>query len=185
MWAAIILPTIQFYLDKSTDIWLTVPSPPQTRIRRLGTLLYISNLQKKKRKCKKTCSERRKKEIIIYHVLPLPRTSLSQVKHLPGVQVPHERADDFGSLHRQEEVLLCGCKIKFLCNKNCVWVLTWFPPLFGLTNTSKGFMSWEGIGLTTKCFHLPSCWELNIEIYIYIYIYIWRIYVTFIHSSSQ
>lgn len=111
--------TIRFYLDKSTDIWLTVPSPPQTRIRRLGTLLYISNLKKRNRKCKRTRSKRRKKERMIYHLLPLSRTSLSEVEHLPGVQVPHERADDFRSLYRKgEEVLLCGCKVTFLCTRN-------------------------------------------------------------------
>lgn len=31
-------------------------------------------------------------------VLPLSGSSLGQVKHLPGVQVPHERLDDLSSL---------------------------------------------------------------------------------------
>lgn len=34
--------------------------------------------------------------------------------------------------------------------------VTWFPPLFGLTNTSSGFMSCEGRGLTRKGFQRPS-----------------------------
>lgn len=34
--------------------------------------------------------------------------------------------------------------------------VTWFPPLFGLTNTSRGFMSCEGMGLTKKGFQRPS-----------------------------
>lgn len=37
---------------------------------------------------------------------------------------------------------------------------TWFPPLFGFTNTSRGFMSWEGRGFTRNGFQRPSCsWE--------------------------
>lgn len=35
---------------------------------------------------------------------------------------------------------------------------TWFPPLFGLTKTSRGFISGEGIGLMMNGFQcLPSC----------------------------
>lgn len=41
--------------------------------------------------------------------------------------------------------------------------LTWFPPLLGLTNTSRGLVRREETGLTIKCFHLPSCWEININ----------------------
>ncbi len=38
--------------------------------------------------------------------------------------------------------------------------ITWFPPLFGFTNTSRGFMSWEGRGFTRKGFQRPSwSWE--------------------------
>lgn len=37
---------------------------------------------------------------------------------------------------------------------------TWFPPLFGFTNTSRGFMSWEGRGFTRNGFQRPSSsWE--------------------------
>lgn len=35
------------------------------------------------------------------------------------------------------------------------WI-TWFPPLLGFTNTSRGFMSWEGRGFTRKGFQRPS-----------------------------
>lgn len=35
-------------------------------------------------------------------------------------------------------------------------ITTWFPPLLGLTNTSRGFMSWEGSGFTRKGFQRPS-----------------------------
>lgn len=31
-------------------------------------------------------------------ILPLPGSSFGQVKHLPGVQVPHEGLEDLGSL---------------------------------------------------------------------------------------
>lgn len=78
-----------------------------------------------------------------------------------------------------EKIKCCYVASTKVCNTNSVSVLTWFPPLFGLTNTSRGFMSWEGIGLTTKCFHLPSCWEINIKISSYI----WHIRVTFLQSS--
>lgn len=35
--------------------------------------------------------------------------------------------------------------------------LTWFPPLFGLTNTRSGFIKGEGMGLIINGFHLLSC----------------------------
>lgn len=35
-------------------------------------------------------------------------------------------------------------------------VHTWFPPLLGFTNTSRGFMRGDGVGLMTKGLQRPS-----------------------------
>jgi hypothetical protein len=35
-------------------------------------------------------------------------------------------------------------------------VLTWLPPLLGFTNTSRGFMRGDGVGLMIKGLQRPS-----------------------------
>lgn len=37
-------------------------------------------------------------------------------------------------------------------------MLTWLPPLLGFTNTSRGFMRGDGVGLMMKGLQRPS-WE--------------------------
>lgn len=39
-------------------------------------------------------------------------------------------------------------------------MLTWLPPLLGFTNTSRGFMRGEGVGLMMKGLQRPS-WETH------------------------
>lgn len=95
-------------------------------------------------------------------VLPLPGSSFGQIKHLPGVQVPHEGLEDLGSLwvgSTQRAELAWGLRNAgqgLFELEISVCEVTWFPPLFGLTNTSSGFMSCEGMGLTKKGFQRPS-----------------------------